>query len=301
VQPTYAAEQSSVAPIWFQEAVAAPREHRYITVDGCRISYWRWGPGGRPGVLLVHGGGAHSHWWDHIAPWLVSPDRSLVAIDLSGHGDSGHRESYGLEGWANEMLAVAGDAQFEGPPILVGHSLGGWSTVVAASDHPDRVAGLLLVDCRVLDLESDAPPPDRPPPRPVRVYATLDDAIARYRPEPPQDGNLQFVLDYLAATSARQVEGGWSWKFDPKAIYQRRPGPAALRQVRCPAWIIRGEQGLVTPEIVEATRAALRSPTPVIDVPLAGHHLMLDQPLLLATALRAALAQWEATVAASRS
>jgi pimeloyl-ACP methyl ester carboxylesterase len=281
------------------DALAAPREHGYTVVSGCRISYWRWGQAGLPGVILVHGGGAHAGWWDHIAPWLVSADRAVVAVDLSGHGDSGHRQAYGLEDWADEMLAVARHAELAGPVVLAGHSLGAWSTVVAAAEHPEAVAGLILMDCRIVD-----PPPEeaegpdeesgRSPERTVRgprIYATLEEALARYRPEPAQDGNLPFVMRHLAVASTRQVEGGWTWKFDPRVLVQRRPGAAALRQITCPVTIIRGERGLVTPSILTEMQTALGGRAPAIDVPLAGHHLMLDQPLSLVTALRSVLAE----------
>jgi pimeloyl-ACP methyl ester carboxylesterase len=284
-----ATHRAEAAPGWFRQAVSAPRENRFTSIDDCSISYWMWGPGGGPGLVLVHGGGAHARWWDHIAPWLLTGERSVVAVDLSGHGDSGHRADYTLDTWASEMLAVARHAEIE-RPVLVGHSLGGWSAVVAAAEHPEAVAGLVLVDCRVIDPSTPAPRPDRPPRRPPRDYPTLEEAVSRYRPEPPQDGNLPYVMDYLAVASARKVEGGWRWKFDSSAISQPRPGEQALRRVRCPAAIIRAERGLVTDEITAATRQALGGHVPVVDVPLAGHHLMLDQPLLLVTALRAVLA-----------
>jgi pimeloyl-ACP methyl ester carboxylesterase len=287
------ADPDSTAPGWFVGALATPREHHYTEVSGCRISYWRWGRGGTPGVILVHGGGAYAGWWDHVAPWLVAEGRCVVALDLSGHGDSGHRQDYCLENWAEEMLAVAEQAELEGPSVLAGHSLGAWSTVVAAAEHPDLVAGLILMDCRITD-----PPPDEVnesvarPVRAPRIYPTLDEALDRYRPEPAQAGNLPFVMSHLAAGSIRQVEGGWTWKFDPRVLVQRRPGALALRKVTCPVAIIRGEQGLVTPAILDEMQTALGGRAPVIDVPLAGHHLMLDQPLSLVTALRAVLAQW---------
>lgn len=277
-------------PRWFIDALEAPRRQRFVTVDGCRISYWMWGDEGAPGAVLVHGGGAHAHWWDHIAPWLVAPGRSVVAVDLSGHGDSGHRSSYTLEDWATESLAVAEHAGLGGPPVLVGHSLGGWSTVVAAADQPDSLAGLVLIDCRIVDPDPDKPPP--PPPRPLRVYDTLEEAVARYRPEPAQEGNLPYVMRHLATASLRQVEGGWTWKFDPLALYQRRPGRQALSRITCPVAIVTAEDGLVTPAILSAMCEALGDRAPVIEVPNAGHHLMLDQPLMLVTALRSVLSMW---------
>src|SRR2546423_1912983 len=55
-------------PAWFARAVAAPFEDCFVEVDGARIHYLRWGQAGKPGLLLVHGGFAHAHWWDFIAP-----------------------------------------------------------------------------------------------------------------------------------------------------------------------------------------------------------------------------------------
>lgn len=284
---------SPLEPQWFLDALAAPREQSYAPVAGCQISYWRWGPAGVPGVVLVHGGGAHAHWWDHVAPWLVTPERSIVAVDLSGHGDSGHRSEYGLQQWAEEILAVARHAGLEGPPVLVGHSLGGWSATVAAAEHPDSVQGLILVDSRVVD-PVGAEPRDgsRPERRSARVYPSLDEVTARYRPEPAQEDNLAFVVRRLAAHSARQVEGGWTWKFDPAVLYQERPGRTALELIRCRVCLVRGELGLVSPDVIAAVKEVLGD-VPIVDVPAAGHHLMLDHPLSLVTALRSVLAMWD--------
>ena len=58
---------------------------------------------------MIHGGAAHAHWWDHIAP-LLAEGREVIASDLSGHGDSDRRSDYSVEAWAEEALAVAGIA-----------------------------------------------------------------------------------------------------------------------------------------------------------------------------------------------
>ena len=79
------------APQWFLDALATPPEHAETEVDGVPIHYRRWGSTARPGLVLVHGGAAHSGWWDHIAP-LLAGEYCVVALDLSGHGDSGRRD-----------------------------------------------------------------------------------------------------------------------------------------------------------------------------------------------------------------
>lgn len=235
-----------------------------------------------------------------MAPWLVTDERSVVAIDLSGHGDSDHRSEYRLTRWAEEILAVSEDAGLVGPPVLVGHSLGGWSTTVAAADHQSQVRGLILVDARVIDgAGSVERRVARAEPGRHRRYPTLAAAVARYRPEPAQEGNLDFVVDYLGRQSARRTSDGWVWKFDPAVLAQSRPGAEALKRLECRLCLIRGEHGLVSPDVVAAMQSAM-GPFPVVTVPDAGHHLMLDHPLSLASSLSTALALWEMDAADAR-
>ena len=84
---------AAVPPSWFTQALSVPVAERMTVLDGVPVAYRMWGSSqnGR-GIVLVHGGGAHSRWWDHIGP-LLAADRRVIAIDLSGHGDSGRREA----------------------------------------------------------------------------------------------------------------------------------------------------------------------------------------------------------------
>src|SRR2546429_7805098 len=86
-------------PAWFSAALDAAVREGTTTVDGASIAYRAWGnPDGRS-IVLVHGGAAHSRWWDHIAPMLTDGWR-VVAIDLSGHGDSDRRDRHSPRTWA---------------------------------------------------------------------------------------------------------------------------------------------------------------------------------------------------------
>ena len=120
------------APRWFQKAVAVPHEQRSVIVDGANVNFLTWGEIGRPGLIFVHGGGAHAHWWTHVAAQFA--DRYRVgALDLTGHGDSDHRSQYSMSGWAEEVMTVAGALGCAGPPVLIGHSMGGFVTIVTAA------------------------------------------------------------------------------------------------------------------------------------------------------------------------
>ena len=93
-------------PEWFKKALSIPKEQKSIVVDDGAVHYQHWGDATKPGMVLVHGSGSHSHWWDFIAPLLLE-DFQISAIDMSGMGDSDHREDYSAQLYAKEILSVA--------------------------------------------------------------------------------------------------------------------------------------------------------------------------------------------------
>lgn len=105
--------------------------------------------GGAPGrpVLFLHGlGGSSRQWQAQLAH--LRPTRRAVALDLRGHGDSepaGDPSAYTLDGYVADVAAVADAVALE-RFVLVGHSLGATVALEYAALHPERVAGLLLVD-----------------------------------------------------------------------------------------------------------------------------------------------------------
>src|SRR6185369_16059346 len=137
-------EVRAAQPEWFRWAIAQPKQSRFVTVAGCPIHYLLWPAAPeasrKRGILFVHGGGAHAHWWSFIAPYFTR-DFRVAAIDLSGMGDSGRRREYGSELRAEEMRAVIADAQLGERPFVVGHSFGGFMTTKFASTYGDTLGG----------------------------------------------------------------------------------------------------------------------------------------------------------------
>ncbi len=175
------------SPRWFREAIETPYQTGSVVVDACPIHYLRWGQAGKAGLVLVHGGAAHAHWWSFIAPQLAR-DHQVVALDLSGHGESGRRTAYPRETWAKEVMAVAADAGFTQPPVLVGHSMGGFVCISAASLYGDQLAGAVILDSPVRRPDPEAEEGARGRAfRNPKTYATAGAALAHYRlePEPP--------------------------------------------------------------------------------------------------------------------
>ena len=287
------------APAWYRRALAVPRADGFVEVEGCRVHYLSWGEAGRPGIVFVHGGGAHAHWWTHVASHYAARHR-VAALDLSGHGDSERRDAYSIDTWTDEILAVARDAGMDAPPIVVGHSMGGLITIATAARHPDALAGAIVCDSPVTapDPEVDAHRAGQAFGRP-RVYASREEAFSRFRTVPEQETVLDYVISDVAWRSmAEGDDGKWRWKFDHAvfnafAVHPRAAARPWLPKVRCRLALLASENGLVSEEIGAYMYGLMGRVNPVIQIPLAGHHLMLDQPLLLITALNALLADWD--------
>ena len=80
----------------FKKLISEPKSEHSVEVLEANIFYQKWGSPNNPGMVLVHGSGAHSHWWDFVAPLLID-QYEVSALDLTGMGSSGHREYYSPE------------------------------------------------------------------------------------------------------------------------------------------------------------------------------------------------------------
>jgi len=299
------------APAWFERALERRPERTTVDVDGAAIELLTWGERGKPGLLFLHGNGAHADWWSFIAPFFAD-DFRCAAMSWSGMGRSDWRERYSIEGFGDEALAAAEAAGlFEAreKPIFIAHSFGGTVTNALAAAHGERLRAAIIVD-------SGARPPERQwrgPPRrsqPNRVYPTLESALARFRLMPPQDCQNHYIVDYIAREALRPAplddgsgqndsgQNGWSWRFDPfiwsKMDFREAMDTAAnLAAAKCRlAFVWGAESKLMQAETVEYSRSHAAFGSPFFAVPEAEHHVLLDQPLALVAALRGVIAGW---------
>jgi len=103
------------------------------------------GTGSLP-VVLVHSlAGNSTHWAAQLAH--LRRDRRTVALDLRGHGRSEPPKdgNYTIAAMAGDIAAVVDTLRLT-RFVLVGHSMGGGVALAYAGAHPDRVAGLVLID-----------------------------------------------------------------------------------------------------------------------------------------------------------
>lgn len=290
------------APAWFDVALAQLPERRFVEVQGARIETLVWGREGAPGVLLMHGNGAHADWWSFIAPFLANEYR-VVALSWSGMGGSDWRDSYSSRLFVREAMTVAQatglfDAAVK--PVFIGHSFGGFPTMAAAADHGERLRAIVLFDTPLWTPEMRqkrrSPRDPNREFKPTRIYASQAEALERFRLMPEQPCENDFIVDHIARTSLREVVAdngpGYTWRFDPFlwSRYQEAESARDLAAVRCPVSMVWGAESRLMPRaVVDYMRSLMPAGSPCVEVPHAGHHVMLDQPLATVAVFRALL------------
>ena len=147
-----------------------------VTSTARRSTTWRGASPGAGGWCSSTAVGPTRHWWTHIAATFADEFR-VVAVDLSGHGDSDHRDVYDLEQWTDEVMpspADGGDRRAAGGRRpqhgRVRHDRH------RGAARPDGVAGVIVCDS----------PVTKPDPE-VASYR-LKEAFGRPRTYPSVDG-----------------------------------------------------------------------------------------------------------------
>jgi pimeloyl-ACP methyl ester carboxylesterase len=289
------------APPWFDHGLAHPGTSGDTIVDGARIHYETWGEAGAPGVVLIHGSNAHLQWWRFVAPYLARKYR-VAALDLSGNGDSDHRDHYSGEQLAAEVWAVCEAAQLGERPFVVGHSFGGFVALQTAHYHGDRLGGVIFNDFTVRPPEDyvewglRAEREGRTEPRRLRVYDDLETAVGRFRLMPEQPIRHPGVHRWLAEQSLKQVDGGWTWKFDPNLFEHLEMGRDQRDRfagLACRSGVILGEHSADDgarsgPYMREITNGIL----PILTIPHTHHHMMFEEPLALTMAIEGLVDAW---------
>ena len=249
------------------------------------VSLRDWGGDG-PRVLLAHGMAANTHWWDPVVPFWNNSLRA-AALDFRGHGDSDWTEDgvYARETWIADVETARRALGWD-RIVLCGHSMGARIVLQYAARHPERVRGVVALDFLPEIRLGRASRFARARGRPQPVYPSEESMAAKFRLEP--DGTVLGPDDLrkLGRLSVRPTEGGWTWKFDWRALGATvEPLWDQLAAVRPPALVARGESStLMSREDLSAVAGALPGAR-TVEIPGAHHHVTLDAPAAVARAI----------------
>jgi pimeloyl-ACP methyl ester carboxylesterase len=271
-----------------------PRSRRVPGAEGLDLHLLEWSEAG-VALLCLHGFGNDAHIWDDFAP-AVAPYYRTLALDHRGHGDSawdpGRRYDHDT---MVEDVERALDALGIERLVLVGHSLGGRIAALFAGRHPERMAGLVLVDIGpeldprgVLRIRTEVESSREPVFASVEEYGRL---LSLHYPAARPHALLR-----MARHGVRQREDGrFVLKMDPALRGAGFAGPPeeaaererqmtqaqwdALRRVPCPTLVVRGAASDVfSAETAERMVDEALAKGRLAVVPRAGHSVMTDNP-----------------------
>ncbi len=167
-------------------------------------------------ILLLHGLGATAAVWNGVRRAIEQRSLAgLVAPDLGGHGDSTWRSHYTIGNYAAEVAELVRGAQ---SLFVIGHSLGAYIGLALASRwFGVEVAGVLGVGPKIAWSEADLQGSRELASRPVRWYATAEEAWARYRRVSGLDAGVAPDQEWLERGIVHGAEG-WRLSQDPRTF-----------------------------------------------------------------------------------
>ena len=267
---------------------------------GLEIHYLDWGSEGKPGLLFIHGFGDHAHCWDHTAP-KFRDDYHVIAMDMRGHGDSGHVNGGGYDqlDYIVDIANLLEQLQWK-TVTLVAHSLGGFHASIFAGTFPELLERLVLVEGwgapqrkeHLADrMRGWVEQRQRRQSRPPREFKSVDALVARLR-ERYQLPSDEWVRK-MAIDGSKQLQGGnYIWKRDGQRRVQQRgfflnhdDVFPFWERITCPVLHIRGDSTDWEPPDLDE-RLTHFANAQLVTVENSGHMVQHDNPEGLEKELR---------------
>ena len=96
--------------------------------------------------MLIHGAASNlTRWSEFVADTRLAAERDILRLDLRGHGRSIDRGPTSLEIWADDIAGILHEQHID-RAVLLGHCMGASVAVTFAERHPERLAGLILIE-----------------------------------------------------------------------------------------------------------------------------------------------------------
>ncbi len=242
----------------------------------------------QPAVVFIHGAGMDHTVWALQTRYFAYHGRSVLAVDLPGHGKSEGAPLESIDAiadWLPELLQAAGIARAS----LVGHSMGALAALACAARHPEAVSALALLGVA----------PKMPVHPDLLTAAEGDEHLA-----------FELITSWAHGTTGHvggmRVPGLWLLGGGERLLERVKPGVlfkdlaacnayeggmAAAAAVSCPVILILGADDKMTPARAGRSLAAALEGATVEVISRAGHMMMLEKPDETLTALKSLLTE----------
>jgi len=263
---------------------------QHITLAGLSWPAERISRASNPPIIMLHGWLDNSLTFTRIAPELAKLS-SLHAVDMAGHGHSGHRpqgQGYLLMDYVADIAELIEEHFRDGKVDIVGHSLGGIVGALYAAAFPERVRRLVMIDSLgALSRSVSETVPQLRKSIKKRIAgsgkpAIYPDVVAAAK---VREGGLSPLSHEAALTliprNLKPEGDGYGWRTDPRLrhptalMMTEEQVVASLKAIQAPTLFVRAKEGLLSNRKGMDSRADAVSHLQTVDVP-GGHHCHLD-------------------------
>lgn len=257
--------------------------HTWTASQGLAIRGDAWGHPSNPLVILQHGGGQTRHAWKRTGQTLGESGYHAVAFDARGHGDSQWSPfgDYSISSMADDLRCVV-RAMKADRCFLIGASMGGYTSLMAAATGAVAAAGIVLVDIAPRVEASGAQRIRAFMARNPDGFASLEEVaetIASYQP-----GRIRPTdLSGLGKNVRRFPDGRYRWHWDPSFLHAILASPDQYqmeqfaRSLSIPTLLIRGAQSDVVKRGGVEDFLALVPHAEYAEIESAGHMIASDR------------------------
>jgi pimeloyl-ACP methyl ester carboxylesterase len=269
-----------------------PISHRVKGSHDLDLHILEWSTEGVP-LVLLHGHGNEAHLWDDFVPSVVEHYR-VLAVDQRGHGDSGWDAEgrYDPDTMADDLEAIL--AHFEIDRfVLIGFSMGGRVSMSFGGRHPERLAGLVLVDIAPeLDARGIARIGHEMSEQRAPVFTSIEE-YARMLSRNYPAGQPAALLRMAKYGLRKRDDGLYEMKMDPKLRGERTNDEEskkaeevfiqqqwdALAKLPCPTLVVRGAASdILAPDTADRMVDEVLQNGTLAVVPQAAHSVATDNP-----------------------
>ena len=230
-------------------------------------------------VMLIHGlGGTTSVWGAQVND--LSRRFTVMRLDLEGSGRSQTVSRLSVQGWVDDLLALANAEGFSTVRV-VGHSLGTLIAQHFTSQNPDRVVRLALlgINRAPVDARRQALRDRATKVREGGLEAIVDNVVSAGISKHSLQNPL--VEPFARELVIRQSQEGYARSCEAVA----EAVAADLTRVKCPVLLVAGEDDTVSPPSISQAVASELGDAKVVVLKQCGHWLPIERPVEVNRAL----------------
>jgi N-formylmaleamate deformylase len=265
----------------YSDSLTAKWTGETCEVNGVNIHYWRTGRD-KPTLIALHGLSGSGACWTPLAR-LLEKEFDLVMPDARGHGtSSAPLQGYSYSDHASDVLGLIEALELTSP-VLLGHSMGGMTAALVASQLGSAICGVILADPTFISPEQQREVFESDVVEQHRQSLNSDRSELMTQSKLRHPHRSAEIIELITDAKLQTHINAFAVLTPPNPEYRD-----LIRDILAPLLLVIGSRGIVSLDTAQELQG-LNSRLSYALIPEAGHGLPYDQPERLGVAVKSFL------------